>query len=170
MPGALLIAAAAGFIFRERLKRLYRMHMYSAEKLLSIYGKWQHVLEAGVSPADRGLVSSIIAVESAGDPNARSGKDAVGLMQITFPVIEEYYQETGAKYSLMDLYAPELNVKIGYWYLQRLITHYKLDLWNALRAYNAGIGRIRKDGKISVQYADRILAYSYLIDYRRGKA
>lgn len=146
------------------------MYFYTPEKLLRIYGRWLHVLEKFVPPADRGLIASVIAVESAGDPEAKSKAPAIGLMQITAPVLEEYFQETGKRYGLDDLYSPERNVEIGYWYLLRLLSHYKLDLWNALRAYNAGVGRIKTDKEISTQYADRILAYSYILDYRLSRS
>ncbi len=95
------------------------------------------------------LIPHIIAVESGGDPHAVSKAGAMGLMQITPIVLEEWNQEadpewlyTGtfdyAKYPkgksrkelvLDDLYVVKWNKMVGEWYLRRLRDHYLKDIY-----------------------------------------
>ena len=90
------------------------------------------------------LVSSVISVESHGDPNAYNEKSgAVGLMQITSVVLEEYNQF--APSGDIDLYNAFDNIVLGAWYLHRLHEHYGCDtIEKILMAYNAGITRCKK--------------------------
>ena len=91
------------------------------------------------------LVASIINVESSYDPDAISLKDAKGLMQIGTQTgkwasdvleIQDYKEEM--------LFDPEINIKIGTWYLNRLYNEFNQDLDLVLMAYNAGSGNVSK--------------------------
>lgn len=91
------------------------------------------------------LVASIINVESSYEPNAISPKEAKGLMQISPQTgkwasevleIEDYIEE--------NLFNPEINIRIGTWYLNRLFKEFNQDLDLVLMAYNAGSGNVNK--------------------------
>jgi soluble lytic murein transglycosylase-like protein len=94
----------------------------------------------GLDPA---LVKAVVAVESAFDPHAISGKGAVGLMQV-LPVTGERYGITGdARRSALDkLLDPAINVRVGTRYLHDLLARFANDLSLALAAYNAGEGAV----------------------------
>lgn len=89
-----------------------------------------------VSPA---MISAIIFVESRFNPEARSRKGALGLMQIM--------PRTGAwvadelmwkEFSNQDLLEPDKNLKVGIWYLAYLKRQYHQNDYLALASYNAG--------------------------------
>ncbi len=96
------------------------------------------------------FVFSVIKAESNFDPQATSHKNARGLMQIIDNTgiwaadrmgIEEFRVEY--------LYDPEINIKIGCWYLKSLrneIYKYNGQINNdlVLAAYNGGIGNVQK--------------------------
>ena len=84
------------------------------------------------------LVYAMILSESTGDPEAKSGKNAVGLMQL---------QDTTAKemgFSHEDMRNPDKNVKAGAGYMAKMLKRFK-DPGRALSAYNAGPGATRKN-------------------------
>lgn len=91
------------------------------------------------------LVVAIINVESGFDKEAKSSKDARGLMQIA-----EQTGEWGAKelkidnYQKENLFEPKLNIEFGTWYLQRLGKAFDGDLNLILAAYNGGSGNVNK--------------------------
>lgn len=128
--------------------------------------QWRDVLAPIVPRDDRALVAAMICVESSGRPEARSSAGAVGLMQVTPIVLEELEQVEGRVVEPGRLVDPSTNIEVGYWYLCRLRRHYGLSIRDALRAYNAGPTRIRRagSGDVAAGYADRVLAYSYLLE------
>jgi hypothetical protein len=84
------------------------------------------------------LVRGVIAQESGARPCAVSWKGAQGLMQL-MPATSE---QLGVK----DPFDPRQNVEAGTKLLKQLLTKYKDDVSLALAAYNAGEGRVDKDG------------------------
>lgn len=140
--------------------KLVRMFFLSDTKLTWIYGLWRNNIESLAPTKYRHIVGAIIAVESSGNPNAVSYADAVGLMQITPIVLIEYNRENNTSYSKDDLFSAFVNMNIGIWYFRRLIERYNLSVYDALRAYNAGIGNVKKSQNISSGYALKVLAYS----------
>lgn len=83
----------------------------------------------------RQLVRSVMAAESAFNPQAVSPKGAVGLMQLT---------PSTAQALSADPYDPAQNVDAGARYLRDLLVQYNGYLWHALAAYNAGPEAVAK--------------------------
>jgi soluble lytic murein transglycosylase-like protein len=81
------------------------------------------------------FVHSVVAAESAYQPNAVSPKGAIGLMQL-MPATAKAY---GA-----DPNDPAQNVEAGAAYLRELLIKYNGDPQRALAAYNAGPGAVDK--------------------------
>ncbi|MDD3840618.1 MAG: lytic transglycosylase domain-containing protein [Clostridia bacterium] len=91
------------------------------------------------------LVASIISVESNFDPNARSHKDALGLMQITSPTAIWIAHKIDYKqFSEKMLFDPEINIMFGCWYIDNLREEFGDNLRNILAAYNGGRGNVNK--------------------------
>jgi len=91
------------------------------------------------------LIASIINVESRYNKDAVSKKDAKGLMQIG-PNTGEWASEVLNidNYSGEKLFDPEINIRIGTWYLNTLFKGFNEDLNLVLAAYNAGSGNVNK--------------------------
>ena len=93
-------------------------------------------------------VDKIVNIESSGNRFAKSSKGAVGLMQITKPVVKDWNKDhPNDKHTMNDLTDPEINKKIGTWYWDEKIPEYLSnegipdnDLHRAA-AYNWGIGK-----------------------------
>ena len=105
-----------------------------------------------ISPS---CVASVINVESSYNANAKSKKNAIGLMQIklsTANYLCEIYNENFITET--DLFSPEINIKFGCLYLKYLLGKFS-NLNTVLACYNAGETRVRswlkssysKDGK-----------------------
>lgn len=91
------------------------------------------------------LVFAVIKTESNFDPNARSHKDAMGLMQIRAITGNWGAEEIGLyNFSENDLFDPETNIQLGCWYLKKLLNQYDNNLETAVAAYNAGSGNVSK--------------------------
>lgn len=85
----------------------------------------------GVDPR---LVRAVIQVESAYQPDARSPKGAMGLMQLM--------PETARQYALANAYDPVANIEAGVRHLKSLLTRLPVHL--ALAAYNAGEAAVER--------------------------
>lgn len=90
------------------------------------------------------FVAAVIKTESDFNENALSNKNAYGLMQITEETAQWSSQKMGiVNFNLYMLNDPELNIKIGCWYLDNLNQEFKnFDL--VLAAYNGGRGNVEK--------------------------
>ena len=99
------------------------------------------------------LICAVIHAESKFKPEARSPKDACGLMQVTESTavwIAELMALDG--YTNAALFDPDVNISIGCFYLNWLMDYYNGDLNLALCAYNAGQGNVDRwlsDGRYS---------------------
>ncbi|WP_418792097.1 lytic transglycosylase domain-containing protein [Phosphitispora sp. TUW77] len=91
------------------------------------------------------LVAAIIKTESNFVPTAESPMGAKGIMQIM--------PETGAwaaekmklrEFKPDDLYDPEINIKIGAWYISDLTNEFKGNKMVVVAAYNGGRGNVRE--------------------------
>lgn len=118
----------------------------------------------GLDPA---LVKAIVYEESFFSPRARSSQNAVGLMQVTPVVAQEWVEALRAR-SLSDAVAaipsktpvsgpeqkfeetlcdPAVSLQVGCWYLQSLFKRYRDEadpLSFALAAYNAGPSNVER--------------------------
>jgi len=98
------------------------------------------------------LVRAVIAVESAGQPQARSAKGAMGLMQLM--------PQTARQYTVANPYDPATNIEAGVKHLRNLLDRFPLA--EALAAYNAGEAAVQRFGGIppfpeTERYVSRIL-------------
>lgn len=94
---------------------------------------------------DKHLIYSMIKAESGFDPHAVSPRNAKGLMQI----MDSTGEWAAGKIELGDFAAdqllePETNIRIGCWYIARLLKQYNQNTEVALAAYNAGSGNVSK--------------------------
>jgi len=89
------------------------------------------------------LVFAIIKAESSFNPRAISTKNARGLMQIS-----EKTGNWGAQslkieqFSVDRLYDPDVNIRIGCWYLNSLMKEFDNNLDLVIAAYNGGSGNV----------------------------
>ncbi len=83
---------------------------------------------------DRYLIHALIEAESSYRSRALSHRGAMGLMQLTPAVADEY--------AIGDPFDPVQNIEAGTRHLRRLIE--KFGIAGALAAYNAGEGSVRK--------------------------
>jgi soluble lytic murein transglycosylase-like protein len=97
----------------------------------------------GVDPK---LVYYVIRQESRFKVNARSGKDAHGLMQMI--------PATAERFHVQDIYDPAQNIEGGVKYLRWLLKEFKGDVKLALAGYNAGEGAVKKCGNKVPEYKE----------------
>lgn len=91
------------------------------------------------------LIMGLIKAESNFVPDARSHKDAMGLMQLTESTAQWVAGQVGLEnYSPEMLSDPDTNIGLGVWYLSYLLKEYDGDNTLALCAYNAGMGNVGK--------------------------
>jgi soluble lytic murein transglycosylase-like protein len=86
------------------------------------------------------LLRIVVQKESAARPCAVSPKGAQGLMQIM--------PATANHFGVDDAFDPKQNIDAGAKFLKQLLTKYSGDLSLALGAYNAGPGRVDKEGGV----------------------
>lgn len=139
----LFIAVIAGVLALARyaVKKAYPL---AHEELIKKYSEQYNM--------DPYLVAALIRAESNYDKNAVSQKAANGLMQITGETSEWIAEQMKINnFQQSMLYDPEVNIKMGCWYLNDLKKEFGSDEL-MLAAYNAGRGRVEqwlKDEKYS---------------------
>ena len=104
----------------------------------------------------------IVAIESSFRVDAyNKGGSAYGLCQVTELCLQEYNDKNskGHKYSLADMYDADKNLEVGFWYYNRILTHYdnyfgyidhssfKTELRDAYIAYNCGVTAFYRVGR-----------------------
>jgi soluble lytic murein transglycosylase len=91
------------------------------------------------------LVAAVIHCESDNRPNAVSRSGAIGLMQIMPDTGKWIAEKLGIKnYTDEKLNEPDINIRLGCWYLRFLYDRYNGNMTNMLAAYNAGHGNADK--------------------------
>ncbi len=86
------------------------------------------------------LVRAVIEQESGARPCAVSWKGAQGLMQLM--------PATSETFGVRDPFDPRQNIEAGTKLLKQLLTKYNNDVSLALAAYNAGEGRVDREGGV----------------------
>ena len=109
----------------------------------------------------------LIWVESRNDPKAKSKIGAVGLMQITKPVLDDYYTFGGVHYTMDEMTDPKKNMEVGIWQLRRLKKYYGCDI-KTVSAYNLGIGNT-DNGIINFQFTFLILGTNRVTKWLDGR-
>lgn len=91
------------------------------------------------------FVLSVIKAESKFNPEAKSNKDAIGLMQITPSTGNWIAGQMGKKdFKTEDLYNENVNIEMGCWYLNNLSKEFNGNRELVISAYNAGRGNVNK--------------------------
>lgn len=101
------------------------------EKYSKIYG------------VDENLVYAVILCESGFNPDSKSKKGAIGLMQLMPSTASWCAQKLDETYTDEKLYEPEFNIKIGVYYIAYLQTVFSSSE-HVIMAYNAGEGNVKK--------------------------
>ena len=109
---------------------------------------------AGLNGLPTDLVRAVIQQESGGNTRSTSAVGAKGLMQLM--------PETAEGYGVQDSYDPEQNIAAGTRHLAGMLREFKGDIPQALAAYNAGAGAVRKYGGVppyseTQQYVQKIM-------------
>lgn len=106
---------------------------------------------------DKNLIVTIINIESSFRKTAVSSAGAVGLMQILPSTAEEMCDRLDIEYSYDLLFKPEVNIRLGTYYLSYLLDYYEGNIINTISAYNWGLtnvnnwlssGNIDKNGSV----------------------
>lgn len=105
---------------------------------------------------DANLIRAVIVSESAANPDARSVKNAKGLMQLT--------DSTATALGVRNVWNPRENILGGSKYLKQLMERNGGDLTRALASYNAGPTAVERYGGIppyeeTRKYVERTLRY-----------
>lgn len=112
---------------------------------------------------DPALITAIIAIESGFDPEARSSKGALGLMQLM--------PATARQYGVFNLRNPSENITAGTQHFKKLVDTHNGNIALALAAYNAGDGSIKKNAKRIPPYPETMLYVSKVLAfYERYRA
>jgi len=93
---------------------------------------------AGIDPM---LTAGLIRQESAFEPEAHSGANAFGLMQLLPKTARQMAKKSKVKYSHALLFDPDYNVRLGTTYVAGLKNDFG-SVESALAAYNAGEDRV----------------------------
>jgi hypothetical protein len=122
----------------------------------------------GEAPGGDDIINAMIGVESGGDPSAESPVGALGLMQVMPGTAAEIAAEIGdsgfpRSPEAQEAYLkdPDVSVKYGSFYYQKMLARYDGDVEAALVAYNGGPARAdawlrsgRNDSVIPQESAD----------------
>lgn len=91
---------------------------------------------------DRVTIVTVINIESSFDKNAKSNAGAVGLMQLLPSTAKEICQKLNIDFNESDLLIPEINIRLGTYYLKYLLDYYGGNWINTLSAYNWGLTNV----------------------------
>ena len=133
---ALLALALVGVVANLRAVVAWLYPIYHREALFH----WAR--QRGLDPW---LVVAVVRVESNFRPTAVSQRGAVGLMQLLPETARWVAEQSGERDFFPDLlYDPEVNIRLGTWYLAYLMEAFGGREAPALAAYNAGKSRVQR--------------------------
>jgi len=141
------------------VSNLYYRFTYplSYKSLINNYAK-----EYNIDPY---LIAAIINVESNFNKNALSSKEARGLMQISASTGEWAARDLNIENFDLDLlFEPEINIRIGTWYLDQLTKEFGDNTQLILAAYNGGSGNVNKWLKNQEYCDDGVSLKKYLLE------
>lgn len=140
--------------------------------------------EAAKNRIDPAWVAAEIRAESVFDPNARSGANAMGLMQVLPGTGMTVARQIGVPWGgAQSLYDPDTNIVLGSAYLRQLLDKYGGQPYFAIAGYNAGPAPLARwqsqrpamdpdfwietiSYKETREYVARVLAFSTIYDWR----
>jgi len=140
--------------------------------------------EAAKNGLDPAWVAAEIRAESVFNPNARSGANAMGLMQVLPGTGMEVARRLGLPWGgAQSLYDPDTNIILGTAYLRQMLDKYGGKPYFAIAGYNAGPAPLQRwqsqrpgmdpdfwietiSYKETRDYVARVLAFSTLYDWR----
>lgn len=130
----ILVFAAALFL---RGVVIYKFYPLDYQELINKYSKEYNV--------DKHLICAVIKAESGFRETALSKPGAMGLMQIMPDTGSWAAEKIGIEnYRTSMLYQPDINIRIGCWYLNYLNGRFEGDAKKVLAAYNAGPSRVKE--------------------------
>lgn len=116
------------------------------------------------------MIMAVIMTESSFRHDIKSSDPSYGLMQIKYNTAKSVGEKVGINVKkAADLYDITTNVKIGGYYLWEQILRFS-DVKKAIVAYNLGpsktdrISKSKKNGDISTEYLERVLARYYYLE------
>lgn len=140
--------------------------------------------EAKTNRLDPAWIAGEIRAESVFDPRARSGANAMGLMQLLPGTGADVARSLGLVWGGADsLYDPDTNIVLGSAYLRQMLDKYGGQPYQAIAGYNAGPAPLERwqsqrpgmdpdfwietiSYKETREYVARVLAFSVLYDWR----
>lgn len=105
---------------------------------------WPEVKAAAPYAWDPRLFHALVREESNFNPEIKSHAGACGLAQLMPGTFRGVATKMGLTVASSDIWKPEVNLKIGAWYLDTLHSRYRGNSGLALAGYNAGEGNVDK--------------------------
>ena len=140
--------------------------------------------EAAIHRIDPAWVAAEIRAESVFNPRARSGANAMGLMQVLPSTGAAVARRIGRPWhGAPSLYEPDTNIALGTAYLRQMLDDYGNQTYFAIAGYNAGPAPLNRwkaqrpamdpdfwietiSYKETRDYVARVLAFSVIYDWR----
>lgn len=134
LVGILIVIMVTSLGSRQILKWMYPLYHYDMIE--------QNASDFQVDPM---LVAAIVRVESKFKETNVSHAGAIGLMQLMPESASWIAGQSGLAYnSPEDLAQPQINIRLGSWYVAYLDKRFKGNLVAAIAAYNSGPSRVER--------------------------
>ena len=135
LGATLLLLLVIGGLFGMSRMMAYKLYPFEYRDLV--------VEEARRNDIHPLLIAAVIRVESKFKSGTTSRSNARGLMQIVPETGYWAAQQMGfSSFTSEMLFRPEVNIRIGTWYLHYLLDLFDGNLVAALAAYNGGLGNV----------------------------
>lgn len=123
--------------------------------------EWRRTVEresVGLRHVTVPLVLAVIARETGG-VGRRGAAGERGLMQVDEAAWQDYQAEKNDPDAMTfdTLDSPDINVRVGAWFLNEKIQEMRGDRYNGVRAYNCGFEGARKNPSCGATYASWIV-------------